>query len=144
MIRRPPRSTLFPYTTLFRSRAELAQRAVELGRQPGDGGEHVIADGRGPGDGRGEGPAVVAAGIGAGQFLAAPERGQRGVGDLGGTVLAAVFGHGAPAVAGRGAGTVAGPRAGRVAAAGIPAGGPRGGGGGASSRRGRAGPEKGV
>src|SRR2546430_17365342 len=24
MIRRPPRSTLFPYTTLFRSRAELA------------------------------------------------------------------------------------------------------------------------
>src|SRR3712207_8580325 len=26
MIRRPPRSTLFPYTTLFRSVAELAQR----------------------------------------------------------------------------------------------------------------------
>src|SRR3712207_7933988 len=25
MIRRPPRSTLFPYTTLFRSRAELAR-----------------------------------------------------------------------------------------------------------------------
>src|SRR3712207_8852134 len=25
MIRRPPRSTLFPYTTLFRSRQELAQ-----------------------------------------------------------------------------------------------------------------------
>src|SRR2546427_8946725 len=25
MIRRPPRSTLFPYTTLFRSRAELAK-----------------------------------------------------------------------------------------------------------------------
>src|SRR3712207_6985959 len=25
MIRRPPRSTLFPYTTLFRSRAHLAQ-----------------------------------------------------------------------------------------------------------------------
>src|SRR2546428_6044795 len=25
MIRRPPRSTLFPYTTLFRSRAQLAQ-----------------------------------------------------------------------------------------------------------------------
>src|SRR2546427_2941781 len=25
MIRRPPRSTLFPYTTLFRSQAELAQ-----------------------------------------------------------------------------------------------------------------------
>src|SRR3712207_7266074 len=27
MIRRPPRSTLFPYTTLFRSRPDLAQRA---------------------------------------------------------------------------------------------------------------------
>src|SRR3712207_8307836 len=32
MIRRPPRSTLFPYTTLFRSR--LAQRIV-FGRTPG-------------------------------------------------------------------------------------------------------------
>src|SRR2546429_5933480 len=34
MIRRPPRSTLFPYTTLFRS-----WRCVEqlVGRQPGDG-----------------------------------------------------------------------------------------------------------
>src|SRR3712207_7111337 len=31
MIRRPPRSTLFPYTTLFRS-AELAAREVEHGR----------------------------------------------------------------------------------------------------------------
>src|SRR3712207_8861246 len=30
MIRRPPRSTLFPYTTLFRSR-ECFQRAVESG-----------------------------------------------------------------------------------------------------------------
>src|SRR5687768_17950827 len=26
MIRRPPRSTLFPYTTLFRSRAQLSRR----------------------------------------------------------------------------------------------------------------------
>src|SRR3712207_7906144 len=33
MIRRPPRSTLFPYTTLFRSRA---QRALERG----GGGRH--------------------------------------------------------------------------------------------------------
>src|SRR5256885_4560607 len=33
MIRRPPRSTLFPYTTLFRSRhLELARRARRLGR----------------------------------------------------------------------------------------------------------------
>src|SRR2546430_6211255 len=30
MIRRPPRSTLFPYTTLFRSRPQ--DRVVELGR----------------------------------------------------------------------------------------------------------------
>src|SRR2546428_5109318 len=28
MIRRPPRSTLFPYTTLFRSLAPLARRAI--------------------------------------------------------------------------------------------------------------------
>src|SRR3712207_7827743 len=37
MIRRPPRSTLFPYTTLFRSRAEgdraeLEQEVVAVGR----------------------------------------------------------------------------------------------------------------
>src|SRR3712207_8464817 len=30
MIRRPPRSTLFPYTTLFRSVARYAERAVVL------------------------------------------------------------------------------------------------------------------
>src|SRR5438445_6329099 len=30
MIRRPPRSTLFPYTTLFRSREELIGRSVEV------------------------------------------------------------------------------------------------------------------
>src|SRR3712207_8905738 len=29
MIRRPPRSTLFPYTTLFRSRVTVADRRVE-------------------------------------------------------------------------------------------------------------------
>src|SRR3712207_7260569 len=29
MIRRPPRSTLFPYTTLFRSRHELKKRGIE-------------------------------------------------------------------------------------------------------------------
>src|SRR2546425_9448979 len=33
MIRRPPRSTLFPYTTLFRS-----QHVVRLGRRP----DHVV------------------------------------------------------------------------------------------------------
>src|SRR5436190_15811276 len=30
MLRRPPRSTLFPYTTLFRSRADSAQRDPRL------------------------------------------------------------------------------------------------------------------
>src|SRR5256885_9556444 len=36
MIRRPPRSTLFPYTTLFRSRAEhqvAGQRGLDAGRR---------------------------------------------------------------------------------------------------------------
>src|SRR3712207_7427942 len=39
MIRRPPRSTLFPYTTLFRSGARLQQRkgARERQREPGAG-----------------------------------------------------------------------------------------------------------
>src|SRR2546427_4333767 len=32
MIRRPPRSTLFPYTTLFRSRDQVARRAVARAR----------------------------------------------------------------------------------------------------------------
>src|SRR5256885_7305230 len=36
MIRRPPRSTLFPYTTLFRSRRDHAGNPV--GRSDGDGG----------------------------------------------------------------------------------------------------------
>src|SRR2546425_4599478 len=31
MIRRPPRSTLFPYTTLFRSRSPLTTTAMRLG-----------------------------------------------------------------------------------------------------------------
>src|SRR3712207_8987283 len=30
MIRRPPRSTLFPYTTLFRSRGQAERRRVEV------------------------------------------------------------------------------------------------------------------
>src|SRR3712207_9148333 len=37
MIRRPPRSTLFPYTTLFRSRqigVEIAEGADEAGSEP--------------------------------------------------------------------------------------------------------------
>src|SRR2546422_5983198 len=34
MIRRPPRSTLFPYTTLFRSRAEAANKALHWTSTP--------------------------------------------------------------------------------------------------------------
>src|SRR3989442_7423506 len=34
MIRRPPRSTLFPYTTLFRSVHDLAQRGAHATREP--------------------------------------------------------------------------------------------------------------
>src|SRR2546425_5418163 len=37
MIRRPPRSTLFPYTTLFRSREEVDRRKVE--KRPRRGGK---------------------------------------------------------------------------------------------------------
>src|SRR2546426_8912911 len=33
MIRRPPRSTLFPYTTLFRSEASIVERDVQLAQQ---------------------------------------------------------------------------------------------------------------
>src|SRR3712207_9525169 len=60
MIRRPPRSTLFPYTTLFRS--------VPVDRVAGHG--HVVG-GRGPGD---------AGGVGA--HLDGPHVGRRGGLDL--------------------------------------------------------------
>src|SRR3712207_8903916 len=33
MIRRPPRSTLFPYTTLFRSQAQMAQAQEEVANE---------------------------------------------------------------------------------------------------------------
>src|SRR2546427_8038114 len=44
MIRRPPRSTLFPYTTLFRSHGELRMESlpVEHLRREGDGGRRDI------------------------------------------------------------------------------------------------------
>src|SRR3712207_7654860 len=46
MIRRPPRSTLFPYTTLFRSRpsdrgGHLDLHQHRVARADGDGGAHV-------------------------------------------------------------------------------------------------------
>src|SRR5690349_23974217 len=49
MIRRPPRSTLFPYTTLFRSGDERDLDvgllvAVEAGERAEDGAHHDLAD----------------------------------------------------------------------------------------------------
>src|SRR5689334_24032303 len=44
MIRRPPRSTLFPYTTLFRSLAGCTRRQCESGQSPGR--LHTVALGR--------------------------------------------------------------------------------------------------
>src|SRR2546426_5929351 len=65
MIRRPPRSTLFPYTTLFRSlRAHPHhQRVGEEGRPPQEGRFHAHGGRRSRGADRGaarqgEGPAV--------------------------------------------------------------------------------------
>src|SRR3712207_8663240 len=40
MIRRPPRSTLFPYTTLFRSSPDRARPRVDRGRAGPRGGRH--------------------------------------------------------------------------------------------------------
>src|SRR5947209_13250795 len=48
MIRRPPRSTLFPYTTLFRSLhadADAEERAARSGRINGDGVEARLPEG---------------------------------------------------------------------------------------------------
>src|SRR6266498_4736039 len=60
MIRRPPRSTLFPYTTLFRSRPGAGQLADPFGAAPVDGGlddrEDRALQGRGDQD---LGPALV-------------------------------------------------------------------------------------
>src|SRR3712207_8062418 len=44
MIRRPPRSTLFPYTTLFRSQRGIAVRVLDVGT--GDvPGSYLLGDG---------------------------------------------------------------------------------------------------
>src|SRR3712207_7382958 len=45
MIRRPPRSTLFPYTTLFRSQQRRTQR-VGVGGGEGVEGDPVVVDAR--------------------------------------------------------------------------------------------------
>src|SRR3712207_7533768 len=65
MIRRPPRSTLFPYTTLFRSDPPADER-----RRPAGGGNRAGDDPPvdRPGDGRGHplGPRPSAQGVAAG------------------------------------------------------------------------------
>src|SRR2546430_6371129 len=43
MIRRPPRSTLFPYTTLFRSHDAVPESGDGLGEQDGEG-VHPLGD----------------------------------------------------------------------------------------------------
>src|SRR3712207_8194473 len=43
MIRRPPRSTLFPYTTLFRSGADEAVGRLVDGAVAPEGHDHVVA-----------------------------------------------------------------------------------------------------
>src|SRR3712207_6997574 len=73
MIRRPPRSTLFPYTTLFRSEAGRSRRASVVGddldRARGRGPGPVSSGGRRPHGGaarvRRRGRAVCSRGIAA-------------------------------------------------------------------------------
>src|SRR3712207_7788073 len=45
MIRRPPRSTLFPYTTLFRSPVRTARNPHVRPRRPRGDAQRVLADG---------------------------------------------------------------------------------------------------
>src|SRR3712207_7160639 len=55
MIRRPPRSTLFPYTTLFRSEpgaGPVADAGVERHPEDGDVGAGDLVEARQPGEGR--------------------------------------------------------------------------------------------
>src|SRR5689334_24364600 len=49
MIRRPPRSTLFPYTTLFRSHVEPTAGRHDHGRAVGDGRIRQVGRERGDG-----------------------------------------------------------------------------------------------
>src|SRR2546422_11135755 len=44
MIRRPPRSTLFPYTTLFRSHSDLVRRGGATSRSLGGGLGPILRD----------------------------------------------------------------------------------------------------
>src|SRR3712207_7987966 len=50
MIRRPPRSTLFPYTTLFRSRGRLRLVREDSGPRPVLGGQEAASEEAAPED----------------------------------------------------------------------------------------------
>src|SRR5256886_16412200 len=90
MIRRPPRSTLFPYTTLFRSHAvgRRGRRGVRglrelLARQPVDAPDAAAALGRSGGAGHWARAYTVDAGLGASGQQSGP-LGPRRPGGLGG------------------------------------------------------------
>ena len=78
---------------------ELVQRSGQLGAQPAHRGDGVVADGRGPADGRGDRPVLARL---AGELGAAPERGHRGMPDQHRRAVAAVLGDFLLAVAGPG------------------------------------------
>src|SRR3989454_12819793 len=75
MIRRPPRSTLFPYTTLFRSRPQIASigvseaRAKENGREVSVGRFPFTANGKAVALGDTEGFVKVVADKATGEIL---------------------------------------------------------------------------
>src|SRR2546428_9090837 len=82
MIRRPPRSTLFPYTTLFRSQAQVIQRAgvdrFGLGCRRAECTATGCRDGRRPGFGVAvEEADAVGAARDADRSERAPARGER-------------------------------------------------------------------
>src|SRR2546428_6214912 len=88
MIRRPPRSTLFPYTTLFRSSGVGPEPRLQRGRAHHRGGGGDRGRGRGPAldfpdtGGRGDRRAYPEAGSAA---LGGRERGSRAGGGAGST-----------------------------------------------------------
>src|SRR2546427_1976652 len=93
MIRRPPRSTLFPYTTLFRSRAVQQEVPVALGQVAPRGVERDSAGARRLA--QAAAPALVA-GLGPGVERAAGQAARR----VGHDERLVVLEHGAEAVAG--------------------------------------------
>src|SRR5829696_10194681 len=69
MIRRPPRSTLFPYTTLFRARSRVISSALSEQRAADVDGENA--------------PAIPGARVGVVERARVIERGVRGLLDVG-------------------------------------------------------------